>query len=98
MIELPLHPVDHKLDTLPQHFKRVATGEKNFEIRKGDRDYQKGDKVMLEELSEASAGISINGVSAKTGRTIGATIGYVTAFGQVEGYVVFSLLNVCTHE
>ena len=38
----------HKLKTLAQYWERVQSGEKTFEIRKNDRDFQVGDILELE--------------------------------------------------
>lgn len=38
----------HRLKTLPHYFERVQLGQKTFEIRKNDRDFQVGDILELE--------------------------------------------------
>lgn len=38
----------HYLKTWPQYFWRIAEGQKKFEVRKNDRDFQVGDQVTLE--------------------------------------------------
>ena len=38
----------HRLKTLAPYWERVQSGEKTFEIRKNDRDFQVGDIVELE--------------------------------------------------
>ncbi len=76
----------HVLKISPKYFSRVIDGSKNFEIRKNDRDYQTGDKVILMEQQ---------GFLPPTGASATAKIGYVTDFEQQEGFVVFSLLDIC---
>ncbi len=39
----------HELKILPEYFKEVLLGNKNFEIRKNDRNFQVGDYVELRE-------------------------------------------------
>ena len=39
----------HALKTLPEYFAAVKDGSKPFEVRKNDRDFKKGDKVLLQE-------------------------------------------------
>jgi ASC-1-like (ASCH) protein len=43
----------HTLKTWPDFFDAVASGEKTFEIRKNDRGFQKGDKLILEKFDPA---------------------------------------------
>lgn len=38
----------HRLKTLAPYWERVQSGEKTFEIRKNDRDFQVGDTLELE--------------------------------------------------
>jgi hypothetical protein len=80
----------HDLKIFPGYFESVISGRKTFEIRNDDRTYAVGDTVTLFEHRE---------VGGYTGRTYNATIGYVTAYKQQPGYVVFSLLpaNVENH-
>jgi hypothetical protein len=37
----------HKLKTWPPYFEAVERGEKNFEVRRDDRGFQKGDYLEL---------------------------------------------------
>lgn len=39
----------HELKILPEYYKAQVEGKKNFEIRKNDRDYKLGDKLVLQE-------------------------------------------------
>ena len=74
----------HELKIEKQYLDRVLDRTKTFEIRKNDRDYQKGDKVTFKEVKSGNA----------TGKEATADITYVTDYQQKEGYVVFSLANV----
>lgn len=40
----------HILKTWPQYFASIVRGEKNFEIRKNDRDFKVGDILCLKEF------------------------------------------------
>ena len=39
----------HDLKTLPVYFDAVLRGDKTFEVRKNDRDFQTGDTLVLKE-------------------------------------------------
>lgn len=43
-------PKTHHLKTLPVYFDAVRRGDKTFEIRKNDRDFQTGDTLVLQEF------------------------------------------------
>lgn len=79
-------PIVHQLKTWPVFFERIYTGEKPFEIRKNDRDFQSGDTLRLSEFD--------NETSQYTGRVILRTITYVMqggAFGLEAGFVCLGL-------
>ena len=40
----------HILKTWPEYYQAVWTGEKTFEIRVNDRNYQVGDLLVLQEF------------------------------------------------
>lgn len=44
----------HALKTWPEFYKLVDSGRKDFELRKNDRDYKEGDKVLLQEYDPGS--------------------------------------------
>jgi len=81
----------HELKTAPCYFQQVIQGNKTFEIRKDDRAFQKGDRVILKEYDSNSGVIER---LKYTGRLVGAEIGFVTSYEQQKGYVVFSLVNI----
>lgn len=39
----------HELKCDPKYFRRVFDAQKNFEVRKNDRDFQIGDTIRLRE-------------------------------------------------
>lgn len=75
----------HNLKILPKWFNEVSEGRKKFEIRKNDRDYKAGDRLVLEEWE--------NG--AYTGRIIKKKVDYVYygdgQYGLEKGYCVLGL-------
>lgn len=75
----------HELKILPEFFRAVNCGEKNFEIRKNDRDYQKHDVLILKEWDGEKY----------TGRQIERSVGYIYngdgSYGLAEGYCILAL-------
>jgi ASC-1-like (ASCH) protein len=39
---------EHYLKTWPEYLERVWSGQKTFELRKNDRDFQVGDRLILQ--------------------------------------------------
>lgn len=79
----------HELKTWPDAFEAVASGDKTFEWRRSDRNFEPGDIVTLYEWDPTT--------EQYTGRSICADVGFVLrapAFGVPEGYCVFSLIDV----
>ena len=74
----------HELKILPEYFLEVVNGNKTFEVRKNDRDFQIGDYVTLREYN-----IETN---EYTGRQINVKITYVLDNSNYckEGFVIFS--------
>lgn len=46
----------HRLKTLPKYFKAQILGNKQFEVRKNDRDFHVGDVLVLEEWDKQYTG------------------------------------------
>lgn len=44
----------HELKILPQYYEEVKAGNKNFELRKNDRDYMEHDTVILKAWGKRS--------------------------------------------
>lgn len=74
----------HCLKTETEYYQAIERGEKKFELRVNDRNFQKYDIVNLEEV--------VNGV--KTGRVIpNLEIQYVLQggkYGLPDGYCIFN--------
>lgn len=74
----------HELKILPQYFWQVWHGNKTFELRKDDRNYMVGDKLLLKEFK--------NGLF--TGCQTLRTITYILKgglYGLEEGYVILAI-------
>ena len=91
-------PRYHTLKTWPDYWWAVAEGGKNFEVRRDDRGFQKGDTVSLlcfdpkkEKYMSDSANHAMNAASAME---ITREITWILTGGQFgiePGYVVFGL-------
>lgn len=77
-------PIGHVLKTHPQQFQDIVEGAKPFEVRKDDRDFARGDTVVLVEYDPAS--------KQHTGRSTTRTIGYLGRGAPYPaGYCAFLL-------
>lgn len=75
----------HALKTWPEYFKEVEAGNKPFEVRKNDRNFQSGDTVILQEYDPAT--------KKYTGKEATKTIGYIFNNPKMmkRNFVAFSL-------
>ena len=80
----------HELKILPNYFNDIMFGNKRFEIRKNDRDFHDGDKLILKEWSTLR--------NSYTGNEITALVDYIHYgngdFGLAEGYCVMGLTDI----
>ncbi len=79
-------PKMHELKTWPIVFDALLLRAKTFEVRKDDRGYAVGDKLVLKEWSPDT--------KTYTGRTMRALITYLLPggrFGIEAGYVCMSI-------
>lgn len=74
---------EHHIKILPDYFGFIVTGRKQFELRKNDRDFRPGDRVILQEFDEGHY----------TGQEISVKIKYVLKdvpeYGLMDGYCIF---------
>lgn len=90
---------EHILKCWPQYFDAVKSGGKNFEVRRDDRGFQKGDVLVLQRWGPDGAGytweLKPGGQYRETQRVeIRRTITYILTgaqFGIEPGYVVMGL-------
>ena len=76
----------HELKTWKEDFEEVFMGRKTFEVRKNDRNFQKGDILILKEWD--------NEKQEYTGRQMARGISYILnggQFGVENGFVVMYL-------
>jgi hypothetical protein len=84
----------HELKCWPVEFSAVRSGVKDFEIRRDDRGFARGDIVVLREYVPANAGQPR--AAGYTGDSLGPfAIGYVERSACVpEGWCGFRLLRM----
>ena len=77
---------EHIVKCWPEFFERAWRGEKPFELRKNDRDYQQGDRITLQEWDPNRG--------EYTGRWLDGTITFVAVgvqiFGLAEDFCAFA--------
>ena len=81
----------HELKTWPKYYKEVINGNKNFEVRKDDRNFKEGDILKLQEYRTHGYGDIPSGY---TGRSTSRKVTYILqggAFGVEKGFVVLGL-------
>lgn len=82
--------VTHKLKCLPNYFDAIDRGDKNFDVRRDDRGFQKGDVVILQKYS-VEGGYHRDPKDVHKSHQIDRTIKYILTGGQFgiePGYVV----------
>lgn len=74
----------HKLKILPKYFYAVKNGSKPFEVRRNDRNFHVGDKIVLREYSPDIG---------YTGREIERTISYILDESEYckDGFIVMGI-------
>lgn len=75
----------HTLKTIQPYFDQVIKGEKTFELRKNDRNFQIGDILILQEFDDG----------AYTGREKDFVVTYILKdcpqFGLMDGYAILGI-------
>lgn len=83
--ELPKYRI-HELKTWEPYYTDVFMGHKNFELRKNDRNFKVGDKVILKQYDPIKKEYS--------GKNLARTIIYILEGGSLgleEGYVILNI-------
>lgn len=76
----------HELKTDPQYFEEQLQGNKNFEVRLNDRNFQNGDVLVLSEYKD----------NKYTGRQIYVQVTYILDNSNYckDGYVIMSTVHL----
>jgi hypothetical protein len=78
---------EHELKTWPAYFADLRSGKKTFELRKNDRDYQVGDRLILREYDPHKDRYT----GKKLVRRVTHVLRYAPAFGLEVGYAILSI-------
>lgn len=81
----------HELKILPEYYEAVATYKKNFEIRKNDRNFHVGDKLILKEWRPNDDQFVD---ACYTGREVERWVSYILCDWQAglkDGYCIMAL-------
>jgi predicted fused transcriptional regulator/phosphomethylpyrimidine kinase len=86
---------EHKLKTWPRFWDAVASGEKNFDVRRNDRAFQTGDVLVLEKYNPETRRYETEGfeINAKI-KSVRKRIAFLLQGGQFgiePGYCVLGL-------
>lgn len=84
----------HNLKTDSAVFLDVAAGNKSFEIRKNDRDFQVGDTLRLMETEHSGAEMAHGEPLIYTGAEVIVTVQYILhgpIYGLADGWVIMSI-------
>jgi hypothetical protein len=73
----------HELKTWPQYFAAIRRGDKPFEIRKNDRDFQVGDTLILQEFDP-----ELDRYTGETETRLITSLLSEEGFGVIHGFVV----------
>jgi len=89
---------EHKLKTWVRYWDAVASGEKNFEVRKNDRAFQTGDIIVLEKYDHERHSYEMESfeIMAKP-KSIRKRVTFLLqggAFGIEPGYCVLGLADI----
>lgn len=88
-VKEPRHHTTHVVKCWPEYFKAIQSGEKTFDLRFDDRDYQIGDDLVQEEFRV--------GVGEYTGRELRCKITFIARgeqferFGLMKGYACLAI-------
>lgn len=97
--------MEHELKTMPAFFEAVLSGEKTAEVRKNDRSFQKGDKLLLREyeirrtfiggvLRPEYSHFEADGYSERKARVVITHVLTGEEWGIKDGYAVLSFKKI----
>lgn len=87
----------HELKTDSDVFQAVVKGDKTFEIRRNDRDFQVGDLLVLHETVSTGAEMAAGAPLEYTGGECLVRVDYIMngpIYGLIDGWCVMSISGV----
>jgi hypothetical protein len=83
----------HELKSWPEFFEPLSTGEKKFELRKNDRDFKVGDRLVMKEWEPNTGKYSGREIRMRVNYIIAGTgPGGITPYnGLVAGYAILGV-------
>lgn len=81
----------HELKVWPRYFEQVRIGNKTFEIRLNDRNFQVRDILILKEFISKEDDNYYIEKEYYTDRELDCKITYITDFGLQTGYVCMGI-------
>lgn len=70
---------EHILKTLAPYWDAISAGDKNFEVRRDDRGFQRGDVLVLRRIEKPGAAVSIQRLGGPDGIDVADSL---TGLGQ----------------
>jgi hypothetical protein len=92
--------LEHRLKTWPVYWDAVESGAKNFEVRRDDRGFQKGDILILHKFNPQNGLYELDyakGCGAP--KALRRRVTWILTGGQLgvePGYVVMGLADDCS--
>lgn len=87
----------HELKTDPIVYEAVASGHKTFEIRKNDRDFRHGDRLILRRTKYTGFGMSQGSPLIYSGDRLSVVVTYILkgpVYGLAEGWCIMSFYDL----
>jgi len=88
----------HALKIWPPYFDHIMSGEKTFDVRLNDRNYQRGDKILFREWSPEKEDYTGRECVMRIDYILRSSFAYPPTAGLQPGYCVLGLMMTATQE
>lgn len=79
----------HTLKTHIEYYEKVVSGEKPWELRFNDRNFEIGDQLILQEFDPKTEEFT----GRSTSRIVEYILKYAPHFGLMQGYCIMSFIH-----